>query len=346
MARFRRWLVRTAVGAIVIALACFAYDWSQSVSPRPGVQALVATVDPQKLRAHVERIAGFGPHPEVDRKATAAVLAWLEGELRGLGLEPRRESFDAVASEYELRNGVPVLVETITGLPHCNLIVEKRGSDADSPALEVGAHYDSVPWGPGADDNGSGVAALLEVARLLAAAKTTRTVRLCFFAMEEEGLVGSAAHVHALQARGERVAGAIVLDMVGFSTSKTGSQGTPLRVPLLFDPPTQGDFLVDCGNFASGWLGNLYEACATAYVPAARFYSINRLAAWFEDAVRSDHASYWRAGIPAILLSDTAEMRNPNYHKPTDTPATVDFAFLHANAQALAATVLHWAGDG
>ena len=132
--------------------------------------------------------------------------------------------------------------------------------------------------------------------------------------------------------------------MIGFSTEQEDSQATPARVPFVFDPPTRGNFLVVAGNFASGWLGNLYEACATAYVPTARWYSINRIASLFGDAVRSDHASYWKAGMPAILLSDTAEMRNPNYHKKTDTPDTIDYEFLFANTQALAATVLHWAG--
>src|SRR5262249_57900702 len=98
---------------------------------------------------------------------------------------------------------------------------------------------------------------------------------------------------------------------------------------------------VDAGNFASGWLGNRYEACADAYVPAARYYSVNRVAAWFAHALRSDHASYWQAGMPAILLTDTAGMRKPNYHQQSHTPDTHDYAFLRANAMALAATVLH-----
>jgi hypothetical protein len=170
--------------------------------------------------------------------------------------------------------------------------------------------------------------------------------------LERASLAGSQAHrvrsppghVRQLQAGGKPIAGAIVLDMVGFAASAEDSQRTPLRVPLLFDPPMRGDFLVVAGNFTSGWLGNHYEACAEAYVPAARYYSINRIAAWFEDAVRSDHSSYWQAGMSAILLSDTAEMRNPNYHQKTDTPATIDWEFLRANTQAVAATVLHWAG--
>ena len=345
MNRLRVWLRRILLLGIGVTAAALLYDWSQQVVPRPGVQALVAQVDEARLRAHVERIAGFGPHPESNAAATAAVLQWLASELAGLGYEVRREPFDAPTLVTEPRPDGQGFVQRVEqGRKHCNLVVEQRGSGGPAPVLEVGAHYDSVWSGPGADDNGSGTAALLEVARLLALATPRRTVRLLFFAMEEEGLVGSAAHVRELQARRERIAGAIVLDMVGFVDLAPGAQRTPLRVPLLFDPPTQGDFLVVAGNFASGWLGNLYEACATAYVPAARWYSVNRIAAWFGDAVRSDHASYWRAGMDAILLTDTAEMRNPNYHRPSDRPATCDFAFLRANAQALAATVLHWAG--
>lgn len=344
MQRLGRWLRRLAVLLLALLLASFAYDWSQSVTPRDAVRDRIQTVDGERLRAHVERIAGFGPHPEGDAKATAAVKDWLQGELEGLGYAVVREPFDALTIVYTPLGDGGFQTGAEQGRKHHNLLAEKRGSDAASAPLEVCAHYDSVAFGPGADDNGSGVAALLEVARLLAAAPTQRTVRLCFFAMEEDGLVGSAAHVKQLAARNETVAGAVVLDMVGFSTAKEDSQKTPVRVPFLFDPPGRGDFLVVAGNFGSGWLGNLYEACATAYVPTARWYSINRIASWFGDAVRSDHASYWKAGMPAILLSDTAEMRNANYHMPTDTPATLDYEFLAANTRALAATVLHWAG--
>jgi hypothetical protein len=345
MKRLGRWLRRLLVLAAVVTAACLIYDWTLQVTPRKGVQAAIGEVDAGRLRAHVERIAGFGPHPEGNAVATAAVLKWLEGELGTLGYEVQREPFDAPTLIMEaLPEGKGFAQRVEMGRRHHNLIVEKHGSEAGLPVLEVGAHYDSVWWGPGADDNGSGVAALLEVARLLAAAAPKRSVRLLFFAMEEEGLVGSAAHVHQLQARRETIAGAIVLDMVGFVNREPGAQHTPLRVPLVFDPSTQGDFLVVAGNFASGWLGNVYEACADAYVPAAKYYSVNRLAGWFEDAVRSDHASYWRAGMHAILLTDTAEMRNPNYHRQSDVPSTCDYEFLRANAQALAATVLHWAG--
>jgi aminopeptidase YwaD len=344
MPRLRRCLVRLAVAIVALVLASLVYDWTQSVTARPPVRDRVATVDVERLRAHVAELTAFGPRHEGNAEATAAVQRWLQDELQALGYTVEREPFDALTTIYEPTQDGGFVVRAAQGRKHHNLLATKRGSDGDGAPLEVCAHYDSVAFGPGADDNGSGVAALLEVARLLAAAPTRRTVRLCFFAMEEDGLVGSAAHVKAMQQRGETIAGAIVLDMIGFATGRDNTQATPARVPLVFDPPTRGDFLVVCGNFASGWLGNLYEACATAYVPEARWYSINRIAAWFGDAMRSDHASYWAAGMHAILLSDTAEMRNRNYHKATDTADTLDYPFLLANTRALAATVLHWAG--
>lgn len=344
MPRLRRWLLRLAVLVVTATLVSLVYDWSQSVTTQSGIRDRIAAVDIARLRAHVARISGVGPHPEGNADATAAVQHWLQAELEGLGYSVVREPFDALTIVYEPTKDGGYNQMAVQGRKHHNLLVEKRGSDPQGPPLEVAAHYDSVTFGPGADDNGSGVAALLEVARVLAATPTRRTVRLCFFAMEEDGLVGSAAHVRQLKSRNETVAGAIVLDMIGFATDSEGSQATPLRVPLLFDPPTRGDFLAVAGNFSSGWLGNLYEACASAYVPEARYYSINRIAAWFADAMRSDHASYWAEGWPAILLSDTAEMRNRNYHMPTDTADTLDYEFLLANTRALTATVLHWAG--
>ncbi|HLQ37143.1 MAG TPA: M20/M25/M40 family metallo-hydrolase [Planctomycetota bacterium] len=335
------WVAAAVVGTPLL------YSYCQSVPPRPEVAALLATIERQRLVASVHDLAAPGPRPESDRRRTAATLDWLEAQLREFGLVPTRETYQGPTRVLQRPPDSQQWVMTEQqGLPHCNLIAERHGSSEAATVLEVGAHYDSMPWAPGADDNGSGVAALLEVGRLLAKVTPRRSVRLLFFAQEEEGLLGSRAHVKLLRERGERITGMIALDMLGFTAHAAGSQRTPLRVPLLFSPPDRGEFLVDAGNFASGWLGNLYEACADAYVPAARYYSVNRLAGWFADAMRSDHAPYWEAGIPGLLLTDTAEMRNPNYHQQTDTPDTVDFEFLLANTRALAATVLHWAGVG
>ncbi|MFY9345790.1 MAG: M20/M25/M40 family metallo-hydrolase [Planctomycetota bacterium] len=319
------------------------------IAPRADVQALVAAVSPERLQAHLQALCTIGPRPESDREATAATLQWLEAELESLGYEPQREPFDAIMQEWRehlAADGTRTLVMTSRrGVKHHNLIAEKRGQGASAATVcELGAHYDTVPFGPGADDNGSGVAAVLETARLLATVATDKTIRFVFYAMEEEGLVGSRAHVEQLVRQGQIPEAALVLDMVGFASDAEDSQQAPVRIPLLAWVPYTGNFLVDAGNFASGWLGNLFEDCVDCYVPELPYFSVNRLAGWFADSARSDHASYWAAGIDAILLSDTAEMRNPNYHRASDVPATIDPVFLRRNTQAVLATMLHWAG--
>ncbi|HEX6813650.1 MAG TPA: M20/M25/M40 family metallo-hydrolase [Planctomycetota bacterium] len=319
------------------------------ITPHADVQALVAAVSEAKLIAHVEALCAIGPRPEYDRRATAATLDLLETELRSYGYEPRREPFDALMQEWKeatAEDGTRIRVLTARqGVKHHNLIAEKRGQGPQAATVcELGAHFDSVPYGPGADDNGSGVAAVLEVARLCATVPTDKTIRFVFYAMEEEGLVGSKAHVEELVRQERESEAALVLDMVGFASSAPDSQQSPVRIPLLAPVPYVGDFILDAGNFSSGWLGNLFEACIDAYVPELPYFSVNRLAGWFADSARSDHASYWAAGIDAILLSDTAEMRNPHYHQASDLPATLDAVFLRRNTQAVLATMLHWAG--
>ena len=94
------------------------------------------------------------------------------------------------------------------------------------------------------------------------------------------------------------------------------------------------------GTFSSGWLGNVFEAACDAYVPELPYYSANRIGGWFSDARRSDHAPYWDAGIPAVFLTDTGEFRSDDYHRPSDSPETVDALFLERVARATTATVL------
>lgn len=228
-----------------------------------------------------------------------------------------------------------------------NLLAELPGSGPTREVLELGAHYDSVPFCPGADDNASGVAALLEVARVLADARPARGLRFCFFGAEETGLRGSAAHVAVLRADpATELGGFIGLDGVGYTDQRSGSQRSPIvAIPFLTWLPSAGNFLLVAGNWDSGWLGNLYEDCIDEYAPELPYFSANRLSGISEDSERSDHASYWHAGYPAILLSDTAEFRTDTYHLPSDTAETLDFAFLRGVTVAVAAAALHWADD-
>ncbi len=239
---------------------------------------------------------------------------------------------------YALRSIDPPRIVTVP-----NLIATIRGRVRPNEVVELSAHYDTVPNTAGADDNSSGVAALLEIARLLAATPTARTIRLCFFGAEEVGLRGSAAHVAAITAGDEELIGLINLDAVGFTAPASAAQRTPPGVPWFWSLPDEGNFVAVIGTSSSGWLGNLFEAAIDTYVPELRYYSANRIGGWFRDAERSDHAQYWRAGLPAIFITDTGEFRSPHYHRPSDVPETLDAGFLTAVARATLATALHLA---
>lgn len=224
-----------------------------------------------------------------------------------------------------------------------NVIATKPGTDPDAPILELSAHYDTVPLSPGADDNSSGVAVLLEVARVVAQVPTERTIRFCFFGAEESGLVGSRAHVARVTERGDELVGVLNLDSVGFTRRGPDTQSQPENVPWFLALPDEADFVVVVGNWESGPLGNLFEDAADAYAPDLAYASYNRIGSRFADGHRSDHARYWRAGLPGILISDTTEFRGPHYHTPSDTPDTLDWKFLHDVARATAAFALHGA---
>ena len=227
--------------------------------------------------------------------------------------------------------------------PHVapNIFAEVRGTEDPERVIEVSAHYDTVPGSSGASDNSSGVAVVLELARVLADATPRKTIRFCFFAAEEAGLLGGRVHVENITRADAPVVEALInLDSIGHATDAPDSQDAPLRIPLIAWMPTTGDFITVIGTNASGWLGNVFEAAADAYVPELSYYSMNRLGGYFADARRSDHAPYWDADIPAIFLTDTGEFRSDTYHTHDDTAETIDYEFLHRVARATGAALL------
>jgi Zn-dependent M28 family amino/carboxypeptidase len=189
----------------------------------------------------------------------------------------------------------------------------------------VGAHYDAVPGTPGADDNASGVAVLVAVARALGPRES-----VCYVAFngEECGFVGSRALVGRLEHH--RLEQVHILEMVGYTSRAPGSQRNP--VPLIQAPPV-GDFLGLVGTHQSEPILDHVLATADCHaVPVQGLYlpdiPLERIAEVSHHLLRSDHAPFWRAGLPALMWTDTAEFRNPNYHRPTDTPETLDYGFM------------------
>ena len=211
-----------------------------------------------------------------------------------------------------------------------NVVATIVGTLAPELVLEIAAHHDTVPGTVGADDNTSGVAVLLEVARLLQENPPACSVRLCFFAAEEIGLLGSQEHVRLLEEQGRmgEVFALINLDGVGHFTNEPDSQQSPVRIPFVVWPPKTGNFLGIIGANGSGWLGDLVEETGALYVQDLPLYSLARLGGFFPDARRSDHAHYWDLGIPAIFLTDTNDFRTDNYHRPADDLRSINQSAL------------------
>ncbi|MGC1347697.1 MAG: M28 family peptidase [Methyloceanibacter sp.] len=194
----------------------------------------------------------------------------------------------------------------------------------------VGAHYDTVPSTPGADDNASAVAVLLELARRVQQRRLKAPVLFAAFTLEEPpahltGHQGSRIFVRNCRSRGDRVLGAIILEMVGYTAPR---QYYPF-LPRWPGYPGQGNFIGIIGNWRSlrfgrtvlrGFRKNTDLSAESLFLP---------FNGWILPETRlSDHASFWDAGLPALMVTDTAFFRNPNYHLPSDTIDTLDFTFM------------------
>jgi Zn-dependent M28 family amino/carboxypeptidase len=217
----------------------------------------------------------------------------------------------------------------------------------DRPLILVGAHYDSVPGTPGADDNASGIAAMLASARALARLEPRPPVGFVAWNGEEDGLLGSIEFVQHRRTQGDLPIAAVhVLEMVGYASHEPGSQRMPLPVP---GAPDIGDFIGLLANQRSNHLVELAARQAEAVVPELPVVGLKiylGLEGWLPVLHRSDHSPFWKAKIPAMLWTDTAEFRNPNYHRPTDTPETLDYGFMRRVTQLVIATVARQARGG
>src|SRR5437660_4191232 len=280
--------------------------------------------------AHLRALIGER-HPVTSPASLRRAEAYLTEQFTDLGLEVSTHSFKALGGTY--RNVIGAM------LPQKGDSPQAEGGQSPSPLI-IAAHYDTVEGSPGADDNASGLAVMLEVARNLRAVPMTRSVRFIAFCLEEENLLGSLAYVSSLQAAHEEICGAIVLECVGYARTEEGSQQKPPILPIAI--PTVGDFLGVVGNVVSAPLVRAVEAAANLAVPELKTVSL--LAPGngelLPDTRRSDHAAFWHHGYPAVMLTDTANFRNPHYHQPTDTFETLNLAFIEQVARAVTAAAI------
>lgn len=268
---------------------------------------------PDRLFRHVDMLAGvIGPRHPGKTGTMAATAAYIESQFREIGFHVTRETYD------------------VRGQPTDNVIVNIPGRRLPNEVVILGAHYDSTPETPGADDNGSAVAVLIESSRMLKGVVPDRTIRLVAFACEESpyfhtGEMGSMVHAQSCKAREENVVAMLCLEMVGYFVDTPDSQTVPPMIPrwLRWLFPTRGNFLAAVANPRSWKLCWLFRR---AFKQATRFplFSIV-LPERIPEIHLSDHRGFWMEGYPALMLTDTSFLRNPHYHRSTDTPDTLDY---------------------
>jgi aminopeptidase YwaD len=278
----------------------------------------------ERLRAHVEALAE--PRcPRTNGEGHARVKRRLLERLEVIGGTVRVE---------------PFLFE---GAIHENFVLDLPGQQRQKRELVVvGAHYDSVSDCPGADDNGSALAALLEIGRTLAPLRRRHDLRLVAFDLEETGFRGSRHHAAECAWARQPIRLMMSLEMLGYCSRETGSQQYPGRLGAVL--PTRGDFI--------GLLCNLRGIRSTLTLARGLRAADARALAlptgvrgeWVPASCRSDHVPFWELGFPAVLVTDTGNLRNPHYHLPSDRPDTLDYGFLEAVSRGLAAGIARLVG--
>jgi Zn-dependent M28 family amino/carboxypeptidase len=284
--------------------------------------------DLARLERDVRRLS-VPRHPLTDMAALRAAEDLIAVELGAVGLRVERQLFTWDRTEFH------------------NVLATRDGTDPARPWVIVGAHFDSTPSTPGADDNASAVAAMLEVARLLRAWQPAATIQYVGFNLEEVYRlwppvyrIGSRAYVEWLVSRRTKVAGALVLEMVGY-TSPT--QRSPAAVQLVRRIPKVGNFLAAVGDGNSRALLKVVERAAAQVLPLETLAV--PMKGWLvPDVRRSDNARFWDAGYPALMVTDTADLRNPHYHRASDTPDTLDYGFMGKVVEVIAKAVVELAG--
>jgi len=219
--------------------------------------------------------------------------------------------------------------------------------DSKAPRLIVGAHFDSVPGSPGADDNATGVAALLEAARIYSefqkrespsANRGKVSVEFVAFNLEEYGMMGSQTYARQLKKEGVPVEGMLSLEMIGYASEGAGSQKMPFFLKPFY--PNVGNFIGLVANTQSaGWLKKVKKIFSTVEGLAVESLVLPANGWVFPDARLSDHSPFWDEGFPALLVTDTSFYRNPYYHSEEDRIETLDLEFLSRVTEAVSRTI-------
>ena len=293
------------------------------------IQSLVDQVDKTRLTQNLTAIQGIR-HRTGDPAHLDTARALIYSRLDALNAQPAFYPF--MSGNYEAKN----------------IIGRQRGIGQPNMEYYVGGHYDTVVNSPGADDNGTAVAAMLEIAHILSPLPFNKTIRYVSWDLEESGLLGSLDYVNNELENQADIQGYLNLEMIGYYSEEPNSQQFPPGFNLLFPAIFQeiqnnefrGDFLTNVGNTANSLrLMEEFDSIAQVYVPQLDVISVASpgTGSAVPDLARSDHAAFWFQGIPAVMLTDGANFRNPHYHSENDVIDSLDMDFLTNNTKAVVA---------
>jgi Zn-dependent M28 family amino/carboxypeptidase len=309
----KRKMIRYILLFIIFLAAFLAYSllkikFATSVSVKRGDTSLIG--DTRKLHRHVKQLTvEIGSRSVSEYDKIEATKQYILSCLKAFGYAPSLQTYTYNKKQYS------------------NVIVSIKGAKLPDEIVIIGAHYDTVYGTPGADDNASAVATLLEIARALKRFCPDRTLKLIFFTIEEPPVfrsehMGSYVYAKEARARNENIKSMICLEMLGYYTNEKDGQTFPFPMMSLIYSSTP-NFIAVVGNLSSRDLvrkvKNSLRAGSRMPVETLSTFS-------FVPGVDfSDHRSFWKMGYPAVMITDTAFYRNPNYHTETDTIDTLDF---------------------
>ncbi|QDT93878.1 M28 family peptidase [Gimesia algae] len=273
-------------------------------------------IDTRRLKQHCDELCKVIRPAESEALETARL--YVIGELESAGWQVVRHPFQAQDSLLTQWSGQNLIAR------HPDLTIP------DKPLFCVGAHLDTRPESPGADDNTSAVAALLEMARLLPGASSSEnqwSIELVAFDLEENGMLGGAEHAQFRSQQQTDLWGMVSLEMLGYCDHTPGSQTLPHELVGLY--PDTGDFIAVVGNQNSTSLIAAFQnGMQTVPELPVEVLQVPQNGEMLQATRLSDHSPFWDAGYPALMITDTSFLRNPHYHQPTDTVDTLDFEFL------------------
>jgi hypothetical protein len=329
MRRNRKILVVTTALA-VLAAASAGYAWYRLTQPFVTASEIAAPAGQPASAARLERLVrklstDFADRTFDNETRLEGAAVYLESQLAALGFKVESQRF------------------TAEGRPYRNLVV-KLGPDTPE-VMVVGAHYDVAGEQPGADDNASGVAGLLELARLLKGQPFRQRVELVVYTNEEPPFfrtpfMGSAVHARSLVESGKRASLMLSLECIGYFSDAPGSQDHPVRL-LNAIYPTTGNFISLVGFYQDGDIARQVKA-AMKSASDLPVYSIN--APGFVVGIDfSDHLNYWNEGFVGMMVTDTAFYRNKAYHTPQDSADRLDYRRMAQVVEGVRAVVMQHA---